>query len=279
MRTTFVRSLIAGSFAAVASLTASLVITPTPAAHATGSCLPIITPNGDGTITITWPADCGITTPVFGLDPDIDFSDLLLPPDLGEPPVCTPLDPTNLIVLAAQTTPYDWQWRFRVNGDTSNLCDMPLYADMVNLDVAGQYNDSTFTLYDILAANALDSDFIVTLATWCHYTTTVYYGEENIMFGQYASLDRGTDDCAAPIPAVPSGDPVVPADPEGVPAPADPVDPVVPAGEDPLVDTEVEAEMPHTGSDATAVMIGLGLLVVGAGLGFTALSISRRRSV
>ena len=148
---------------------------------------------------------------------------------------------------------------------------MPLYADMVNLDVPGQYNDSTFTLYDVLAANALGSDFIVTLATWCHYATSVYYGEENIKFVQYNDIPRGTDDCATPpepvVPAEPA-DPVVPA---GDPAPADPAVP----GDDPI-DTEVDAEMPHTGSDATAVMIGLGLLVVGAGLGFTALSISRR---
>lgn len=282
MRTTFVRSLIAGSFAAVASLTASLAVTPAPAVHASGVCLPIITPNGDGTVTVSWPDNCGASTPVWGLDPDIDFSDFVLPPVLGEPPVCTPLDPVNLTVLAAQTTPYDWQWRFRVEGDTSGLCDMPLYADMVNLDVPGQLDDETFTLYDILAANSLGSDFIVTLATWCHYATTVYYGAENTMFVQYADIERGTDDCAeAPIPAVPSGDPADPATPgdPAVPAgdpadPADPADPVVPGD----TTTEVDAEMPHTGSDATAVMIGLGLLVVGAGLGFTALSISRRRT-
>ena len=83
MRTTFVRSLIAGSFAAVASLTASLAVTPAPAAHASGGCLPIITPNGDGTVTITWPDSCGPSTPVWGLDPDIDFSDFVLPPVLG----------------------------------------------------------------------------------------------------------------------------------------------------------------------------------------------------
>ena len=37
--------------------------------------------------------------------------------------------------------------------------------------------------------------------------------------------------------------------------------------------------LPRTGSDDTTVMIGLGLLVLGAGLGFTAISLSRRRHI
>ena len=37
--------------------------------------------------------------------------------------------------------------------------------------------------------------------------------------------------------------------------------------------------LPRTGNDSTTVMVGLGLLVLGAGLGFTAISMSRRRHV
>lgn len=38
-----------------------------------------------------------------------------------------------------------------------------------------------------------------------------------------------------------------------------------------------EEEIPDTGAESSTVMVGLGLLVVGAGLGLTALSLSRRR--
>ena len=67
------------------------------------------------------------------------------------------------------------------------------------------------------------------------------------------------------IPEVPEI-PDVPEVPEVPETPQVPQVPETPGG-----------DLPHTGSDATVVVVGSDLLVLAAGLGFTALSMSRRR--
>ena len=268
MSTNLVRSLIAGSVAAVSSIT----FFAAPAAHATsGICIPTITINGDGTISMVWPDSCSDTgtPPVISMiDPAViaGLPELALPPVLGDPPVCTPLDLSNLTVLAAQTSPDDWQWRFRIEGDTSTLCDDVITTEMVDLDAATGSVQS-ITLYDVLAENALDNDYISTFVTPCHYTTTVYFGDTLTQLDQYADVEKETAEC---LPA--SEVPGLPDTPETPETPDTPDTPEVTVPTNPG-----DQRLPHTGSDSTTVMVGLGLLVLGAGLGFTALSMSRRR--
>ena len=110
MSKTLVRSLIAGSVSAVASL--SLFAT-TDVAHASGSgCDPIYVDNGDGTAAIAYPdfcddeADTFPTFPFFPMVPievELDIDDLTY---LPEPPLpCTPLELSDLEVRAAPDQP------------------------------------------------------------------------------------------------------------------------------------------------------------------------------
>ena len=41
--------------------------------------------------------------------------------------------------------------------------------------------------------------------------------------------------------------------------------------------TPGDQDLPSTGSDSTTLIVGLGMVVIGAGLGFTAMSMTRRR--
>jgi LPXTG-motif cell wall-anchored protein len=279
MSTNLVRSLIAGSVAAVSSIT----FFAAPAAHASsGLCIPTVTVNGDGTISMEWPDSCSDTgtPPAIGLlDPAIiaGLPDLALPPVIGDPPLCVQLDLSNLTVLAAQTSPDDWQWRFRIEGDTNGLCDDVITTEMVDLD-ASTSSLQSFTVYDVLAENALGNDFVSTFATPCHYTTTAYFGAAMTQLDQYVDIHKETAAC---LPAVevpgPGEIPGLPTQPE---TPATPQTPETPDTPQVTVPSNPgDQRLPHTGSDNTVVVIGLGLLVLGAGLGFTALSMSRRRHI
>ncbi len=301
MRTNLVRSLIAGSVAAVATF-ASLAIMPATSAQAGGNCTPIVVLNPNGTITLKWPAGCvpGATLPIVtNLDPEIvlDDLDILVPPPVIEPDdECERVDRDNLVVLAAQTTPYDWQWRFRVEGSTEGLCNTILAVRMRNLDAPGVEQWIEFHVFDVIAANELGSDYVVNLETYCHYDTSAYWTGKFDDLDEYPEQHRFTEDCLGLVVEVPEGPGEGPLgeepageEPAGEePAGEEPVDPGpkpldegTPTGDDVSGDApgtpDTEQDMPHTGSDSTTVMVGLGLLVVGAGLGFTALSLSRRR--
>lgn len=224
------------------------------------------------------------TATTHAAEPVVPLPDFVL----GEPPVCIPLDPADLNVLAAQTSPDDWQWRFRIEGDTSGLCNDTITTEMVDLDSVVA-DVQTFTVADVLAENALDNDYVSTFATPCHYTTTVSFGPELLQLAEYADQRKETAAClpAFEVPILPEL-PELPALPE---QPAEPIDPKQPEGGDtpevtvPTTDPGTPGPgtpgqgLPHTGSDATTATIGLGLLVVGAGLGFTAISMSRRRHI
>ena len=217
-------------------------------------------------------------TTTHAIEPVIPMPPLVL----GEPPVCIPLDPSNLTVLAAQTSPDDWQWRFRIEGDSSGLCNDTITTEM--LDLASLVADvQTFTVADVLAENTLGNDYVSTFVTPCDYTTTASFGV--VQLDQYTDQHKLAPEClpAFELPIRPEL-PVVPE------LPVDPIDPKLPEGEDtpevtiPTTDPATDPGtpdqgLPRTGNDSTTVMVGLGLLVLGAGLGFTAISMSRRRHV
>ncbi|MEQ1700286.1 MAG: hypothetical protein ABMA25_09250, partial [Ilumatobacteraceae bacterium] len=200
MSKTLVRSLIAGSVSAVASL--SLFAT-TDVAHAAGGCDPIYIENGDGTASIAYPDFCEEeptlpgTFPFFPMVPieiELDIDDITA---LPEPPLpCTPLELSNLEVRAAQTSPDDFQWRFWINGDTSNLCDNTIEAEMLDIDAADA--DLAYpTVWNIVDVNNEGDDLVVSFNTPCHYTTSVRYGSEFLLLDQYADQYKETDDCLA----------------------------------------------------------------------------------
>ena len=68
--------------------------------------------------------------------------------------------------------------------------------------------------------------------------------------------------------------PTEPVDPKPLPDGGEVTVPVTDPG---TPDQGGEPGLPRTGNDTTTVTIGLGLIVLGAGLGFTAISMSRRR--
>ena len=207
MSTNLVRSLIAGSISAVASL----AMFSAPAAHA---------------------------QPV-GQSQHI------------QPELCDQLDPANLEIRAAQTSPDNWQWRFVVNGPTKYLCDGPVTTEVIDLGT-GVAATQTFTLFDIIDANNLGGDYISEFAVPCDYTTTVYVGGARIQSAQYADQHKVSAECDQSSGRLP-GDPQTP-------------DTTVPGG-----------QLPHTGSDTTTLLMGGALLVLGAGLGLTAMGMTRRR--
>ena len=67
--------------------------------------------------------------------------------------------------------------------------------------------------------------------------------------------------------------PTEPVDPKPLPDGGEVTVPVTDPG---TPDQGGEPGLPRTGNDTTTVTIGLGLIVLGAGLGFTAISMSRR---
>lgn len=263
MSKSLVRSLIAGSVSAVASLTLFAI----PAAHAAGQpagvvieCIPVFTDHGNGTGTLAYPDDCNPGVPaVDGLDPAvINGTSPAFVPQHAATELCDLLDLTNLDVRAAQTSPDNWQWRFAINGSTKYLCNDTVVVTMTDLNT-GITEQHSFTLFNIVNANALGSDFISSWATPCNYTTTVQFGAALTQIAQYADQHKQTAECIPPAVSIPD----TPEDPQ---TPRTPDTPQVPGD-----------NLPHTGSDTTALLTGFALLVVGAGLGFTALSMTRRR--
>ena len=287
MNHTMFRTLLAGSLSAVAALG---LMGGTTAHAAEDECAPIYVDNGDGTAAIGYPDFCDetpmfpgfIELPEIELVPpfEIDIDDLVLPP--LDPSECTTLDLADLEVRAAQTSPDDWQWRFEINGDTSNLCNEEFQAAMYDLDSMTAVTIE-FDVYDILNANDLGEDYIASFVTPCRYTTTVVI--EALVLDQYADQEKRTDDCVEIfIPGLPE-DPETPDTPEEEPetpdtpeVPETPDTPEVPEVEQqPEVPGTPDGDLPRTGSDSTALMVGLGMLVLGSGLAFTSMSMTRRR--
>ena len=291
MNHTMFRTLLAGSLSAVATL--GLMGGPTVHA-ADDECAPIHIDNGDGTAAIAYPDFCDetptfpgfIELPEFELtlpEFEIDIDDLVLPPI--DPSECSTLDLADLEVRAAQTSPDDWQWRFEINGDTSNLCNEEFQAAMFDLDSMTAVTIE-FDVYDILNANDLGEDYIAAFMTPCRYTTTVVI--EALVLDQYADQEKRTDGCSEIIleelpdtPETPDtpDSPAEPETPDTPDVPETPETPEVPEVEQqPEVPGTPDRDLPRTGSDSTAAMVGVGMLVVGAGLAFTSMSMTRRRS-
>ena len=284
MSKTLVRSLIAGSVSAVASLS---MFATTDVVHASGGCDPIYIDNGDGTAVVMYPDFCeedpAVPSPLpylpifpievdFGLDFGVGIDDIAPLPPL---PDCTPLDLTNLEVRAAQTSPDDWQWRFWINGDTTDLCNDTLEVEMIDLDTPDA--DLHYpTVWNIVDVNNEGDDLIIDLDTPCHYTTSVRYGAEYVLLDQYADQHKLTVRCT--IVEVPDtletpDTPETPATPETPETPDRPETPGTPG----TPETPGTPGLPRTGSDSTGLLVGAGMLVLGAGLAFTSVSMTRKR--
>ncbi len=294
MNTTIVRSLIAGSISAVAALT--LVAGGSVAQASGGECAPIYTVNGDGTASIAFPDFCddSAAAPHFPIDliPKPASLDLM-------PTLCTPLDLTNLDVRAAQTSPDDWQWRYTINGDTSYLCNDSLAAEVWYPEV-GMAIVQTFSVQDIIDANDAGGDYVAEFDLPCTYDTSTHFGATSILLDEYVDQVKYSDECVmlgepvtadepTPDTTTDSDAPVfidtaevqdqpvtvdtvtVPTEIPDVPnVPETPNDPETPR-------TPSEPELPHTGSDSSPLVIGAGMVVLGLGLGFTAVSMTRKR--
>lgn len=286
--TRLARTLLAGSFIAAATFATSLA----PTAHAEDGadaegCGPMWIDNGDGTGHMIWLGDCGLDPltpldpPTMTIDPGI-LSQLpvfpIIPPgDDGGDDECDYLTPDQIDVRAAQTSPYDWQWRIFLHGDVSNLCERQIQAALQ--PVGGPSQTEMAWLSDVVAANALDKDYVITFETACAYDTWLDIEGYEHPWAGYFGQTRNTPDCVIQdlpevpeipeIPEVPEI-PDVPEVPEVPDVPETPETPEVPE----VPDTP---DLPHTGSDATVVVVGTALVVLGAGLGFTAMSMTRRR--
>lgn len=296
MNTTFVRSLIAGSISAVAALT--LIAGGSVAQASGGECAPIYTVNGDGTASIAYPDFCddSTVTPHFPINliPKPASLDLM-------PTLCAPLDLDNLEVRAAQTSPDNWQWRYEINGDTSYLCNDSLAAEVWYPEV-GMAIVQTFYVQDIIDANDAGGDYIAEFDLPCTYDTSTSFGTDAILLDAYLDQVKASPDCAV------LGEPVMAEEttPDTTP---DTTPGTTPVSDTPVlvntaevqdepvfvdtatVPTEIpdvpnipetprtpnEPELPHTGSDSTPLVIGAGMVVLGLGLGFTSVSMTRKR--
>jgi len=266
MSTNLVRSLIAGSVSAAASL---FIITA-PAAHAAGdACAETIYDDGAGNSTGVAFEDC--------VDPGDDGAPFLVKvihfdfdmPELVLAPLCDALDPVNLDVRAAQTSPDDWQWRFWIDGDTEWLCNDTIVTELTDLETGVSITQS-ISVNEIVTANNGGEDFVSTFATPCHYVTSVYITSESVLFAQSGEVLKDRFGCDQPEIKIPD-DVIIPDLPEIPEVPETPETPDTPESQVP------GGGLPQTGNDATTVMVGGALLVVGAGLGFTAMSMTRRR--
>jgi len=305
MTTSIVRTRIAGSVSAVAALS---LFTTTGTAHAAEECAPIHIVNSGGTAAIAYPDFCGGEVPAPGTFPffipffPIDLGTHLDGPVLADPPICEPLELTNLEARAAQTSPDDWQWRFWINGDTSNLCDNTLVADMLD-NGSGLAAVQYISVWNIVDVNNEGGDYVVTFAAPCEYGTAVAYGPEFLILDQYVNQVKTTDVCSRPAsedaaPEVISPAGIAPVDPgpEGT-VPEGTVD-TVPVSEEPAavetaeptdgpirVDTAMVPgtptgnNLPRTGSDSTALLMGDGMVVLGLGLAATAVGMTRKRRI
>ena len=270
MRTALVRSLIAGSFTAVATLSTLAISSTGNVAHAAEPCPPIVLSNG-----LVLP---GICPPVF------DPSDLDLVPTLPLESLvlCSVLDESALTVLASQTSPYDFRWTLSISSVPVMVCDEPIEITMVDLRTGA--TDTRETSVHELAGD-FDLDFgtehLFQFDTPCEYDTFVTIGADDRILAEYRDVHRKTEDCnEIEIPDLPELDlPEIPeVEPGDEPQPEDtPVDSSVPEQES--QPTPPQGDLPRTGSDNSSFVAGLGVLVVGAGLGMTALVASRRRHV
>jgi len=294
------RTIVAASVAAIASFVAA----PSVRAAEPTDCTPFLARQADGSFRLQWPVGCSPTLPLpFEPVPFEPIGGFELPPlDID----CEWLQESDLNVIAIESGD-EWAWEVSFRDTHEGWCNRTFTAEMADADDSGAVAAELFTVNQMAALGHG--------GTWrseaylpCHFVATLYLGEE--ILASFAD-DRAGEDCAddAPVMDMPEDDLVdAAADPAPVdePAPAadEPVEmdeglgPDDEAGEagEPEEPLEVEEglgpeipasgateeavpgqDMPHTGSDNTAAMVGLGLLVVGAGLGFTALSLTRRR--
>jgi hypothetical protein len=259
MSTTLIRSLIAGSVSAVASLT---MLAAGGTAHASGG-------GGGGGPIITIP-----------------------PITLPAPVACVPLDLANLEVRAAQTGPTNWQWRFLIDGGTDGLCNDTLVATMHDGDTSTDQVVNV-TIADIVAATNEGHDLIADFTVPCSYSTSVVMGD--MVIDNYS----GSGVCpesGAPVPAAPETP--VATDPTPTEAPTTteaPTPSVAPTTTVPVSDVPVRVvtvtipttttirlrtntgNMPRTSSDSTTLIGGAAMLVLGLGLAFTSVAMTRRR--
>lgn len=291
------RTIVAASVAAIASFMAA----PSVGAVEPTDCTPYLARQPDGSLRLQWPVGCSPTLPQpFEPAPFEPIGGFEFPP-LGID--CEWLQARDLNVFGVETGD-EWAWEVSFRDTHEGWCNRTFTAEMVDADAPGAATEDVFTLNQ-LAALGHGGIWRSEAHLPCHFVATLYLGEEVLasFTDERAGLDCADDAPVMDLPEDDLGDAV--ADP----APGD--DPA-PAGDEPLeMDEagepgELEAggdeeeplemeeglgpetpapteqvvpgqDMPHTGSDNTAAVVGLGLLVVGAGLGFTALSLTRRR--
>jgi LPXTG-motif cell wall-anchored protein len=296
----FTRTIVAASVAAIASFVAA----PSVRAAEPTDCTPFFARQPDGGFRLQWPVGCSPTLPQpFEPTPFEPIGGFEFPP-LGID--CEWLQESDLNVVGIDRGD-EWTWEVSFRDTHEGWCNRTFTAEMVDADAPGAAAEEMFTVNQIAALGHG--------GTWhseaylpCNFVATLYLGDE--VLASFAD-DRTGEGCVddAPVIDLPEGDL---ADDAADPAAGDEA---APAGDEPLemdeglgLDEEAgdtgepeepfemeeglgpetpapgateEAvpgqDMPHTGSDNTAAMVGLGLLVVGAGLGFTALSLTRRR--
>lgn len=267
MRTALVRSLIAGSFSAVATLGA-LAVGSTDVAHAAEPCPPIVTSTG-----LVLPGFCpGVIDPsIFDIDVTPDF------PTLDPSVFCIPVADSDLTVLASQTSPDDFRWSLSIGAVPVKVCNEPIVISMVDLRSGATVVEET-SVHELAGDFDLDigTEHVFEFATPCEYDTFVTIGVEPRILDEYrdqAKSALGCQEFVIPeitLPELPDTE-----QPEDVREPEDmPVDTTVPEQES---QPTPQGDLPRTGSDNTAFVAGLGVLVVGAGLGTTAL-VTRRRA-
>ena len=290
MNNTILRSMITGAFSAAAALS---LLAVTDTAHAApAECAPIYLETADGSVAIAYPDFCDEGPVVPGPVPFIPILPIDELPLIPLTPIeCKPLDLANLEVRAAQTSPDNWQWLFWINGDTDNLCNDWVQTEMVDNDT-GLAATQSFSIWNIVDVNDEGADYRSEYVTPCRYDTRVHFGEEYTVLDEYTGQEKFTDACVEDDTPVDEGTPDTPEVPgdQGTPdttpdtapdttpdttpdTPKTPDQPETPQ----TPRTPGDQDLPSTGSDSTTLIVGLGMVVIGAGLGFTAMSMTRRR--